>query len=101
MPIDVDAAAKTLNRMTVTRLRQRYAEVFGEAARSFNKQHLVKRIAWPLQANAEDDLSERARRRAELLARDADLRRRAHARRLLLRLGHVLIDENLIAVGIG
>ena len=45
MPIDVDAAVKTLNRMTVTPLRVRYAEVFGEAARSFNKQHLVKRIA--------------------------------------------------------
>jgi len=74
MPIDVDAAVKTLNRMTVTQLRQRYAEVFGEAARSFNKQHLVKRIAWRLQAMHEGDLSERARRRAHELANDADLR---------------------------
>jgi hypothetical protein len=59
MPIDVEAAVKALNRMTVTQLRQRYAEVFGEAARSFNKQHLVKRIAWRLQAIHEGDLSER------------------------------------------
>ena len=74
MPIDVDAASKALNRMTVMQLRDRYAEVFGEAARSFNKQHLVKRIAWRLQAIHEGDLSERARRRARDLANDADLR---------------------------
>ena len=79
MPIDVDAAVKTLNRMTVTQLRDRYAEVFGEAARSFNKQHLVKRIAWRLQAMHEGDLSERARRRARELANDADLRIRPPA----------------------
>src|SRR5262249_30080106 len=35
---------------------------------------LIKRIAWRLQALAEGDLSERARRRAQELARDADLR---------------------------
>jgi len=74
MPTDVDTAVKTLNRMTVTQLRVRYAEVFGEAARSFNKQHLIKRIAWRLQAIREGDLSERARRRAHELANDADLR---------------------------
>jgi len=35
---------------------------------------LVKRIAWRLQAKAEGDLSERARRRAAELIADADLR---------------------------
>lgn len=35
---------------------------------------MFKRIAWRIQALAEGDLSERARRRAEFLARDADLR---------------------------
>jgi hypothetical protein len=79
MPIDVEAAVRTLNRMTVTQLRERYGEVFGEAARSFNKQHLVKRIAWRLQAMHEGDLSERARRRARELANDADLRIRPPA----------------------
>lgn len=79
MPIDVEAAVKALNRMTVTQLRHRYAEVFGEAARSFNKQHLVKRIAWRLQAIHEGDLSERARRRARELANDADVRIRPPA----------------------
>jgi hypothetical protein len=79
MPIDVDAVLRTLNRMTVTQLRDRYAEVFGEPTRSFNKQHLVKRIAWRLQALDEGGLSERARRRAMELANDADLRLRAPA----------------------
>jgi hypothetical protein len=79
MPIDVDAAVKALNCMTVTQLRQRYAEVFGEAARSFNKPHLVKRIAWRLQAMHEGNLSERARHRARELANDADLRIRPPA----------------------
>ena len=79
MSIDVNAAVKTLNGMTVTQLRERYAEVFGEAARSFNKQHLVKRVTWRLQAMHEGDLSERARRRARELANDADLRIRPPA----------------------
>ena len=39
-----------------------------------NRQFLFRRIAWRLQALAEGDLSERARNRALLLARDADLR---------------------------
>ncbi|MCG3138849.1 MAG: hypothetical protein HJJLKODD_02718 [Phycisphaerae bacterium] len=74
MPIDVEAAVKVLSDLPVTRLRERYAEVFGEPTRSFNKQHLIKRITWRLQAIREGDLSERARRRARELANDADLR---------------------------
>ena len=64
-------------RKTVTELRVQYEDVFGEACRSNHKQWLIKRIAWRLQANAEGDLSERARRRAAELANDADLRTKA------------------------
>lgn len=64
----------SLELMTVDQLRQKYEEVFGEPARSRHKQYLVKRIIWRMQANAEGDLSERARRRALELANDADLR---------------------------
>ena len=64
----------TLQRMTVGQLRQRFAELFGEATTASNRTWLVKRIAWRLQALAEGDLSERARQRAAELARDADLR---------------------------
>lgn len=79
MVTNFDAELLALDGMAVSQLRQRYAEVFGEPARSFNKQHLVKRIAWRVQALQEGDLTERARRRARELARDADLRIRPPA----------------------
>ena len=63
-----------LQRLTVKQLRQKYAEVFGEVTNGHNKVWLVRRIAWRLQALAEGDLSDRARRRAGELACDADLR---------------------------
>jgi hypothetical protein len=63
-----------LERLSVGQLRQRFAELFGEATLASNRTWLVKRIAWRLQALAEGDLSERARRRAAELAHDADLR---------------------------
>jgi hypothetical protein len=63
-----------LQRLTISELKARYAEAFGEATRANNRAWLVKRLAWRLQALAEGDLSERARRRAAELANDADLR---------------------------
>ena len=66
-----------LHDLTIPTLRQRYREIFGEESKSSNKQFLFRRIAWRLQANAEGDLSERARRRAAEIADDRDLRTRA------------------------
>ncbi len=63
-----------LEQMTVGQLHDRYAEVFGEPVRSRHRQYLIRRIAWRLQANAEGGLSERALRRAEELADNADVR---------------------------
>jgi hypothetical protein len=63
-----------LKDMTVTELRRRYAEVFGEETPSRHKEYLVKRIAWRLQSQAEGGLSERARARAAELARELDIR---------------------------
>ena len=77
MAVNIGKEVSTMQRMTVTQLRERYEEVFGEACRSNHKQWLVKRIAWRLQANEEGDLSERARKRAAELANDADLRMKA------------------------
>jgi hypothetical protein len=51
-----------LQNLTVDELQQRHREVYGEAAQSRHKQHLVRRIAWRLQVLALGDLSERARR---------------------------------------
>jgi hypothetical protein len=66
-----------LRSLTVNGLREKYRKVFGEDSRSGNKDYLYRRIAWRLQASAEGDLSERARRRALEIANDADLRVRA------------------------
>jgi hypothetical protein len=63
-----------LQRLSIAQLRQRFAELFGEATTASNRTWLVKRIVWRMQALAEGDLSQRARRRAAELARDADLR---------------------------
>ena len=74
MELNIVHEVATLERLTVGQLRQRFAELFGEATQASNRTWLVKRIAWRLQALAEGDLSERARRRAAELACDADLR---------------------------
>ena len=63
-----------LERMTVGELHERYAEVFGEAARSRHREYLIRRIGWRIQADAEGGLSERALRRAAELADVADVR---------------------------
>ena len=72
--MNVARTVAALRRMTVAELRQEYARAFGEETRSRHKEHLVRRIAWRLQANVEGGLSERARRRAEELAADSDVR---------------------------
>ena len=69
-----------LRKLRTKALRARFEELFGEESRSSNHAHLFRRIAWRLQANAEGDLSERARKRALELAEDAALRLRAPRR---------------------
>ncbi len=66
-----------LRSLTVNGLRAKYRVVFGEDSRSWNMGYLYRRIAWRLQADAEGDLSERARRRALEIANESDLRVRA------------------------
>ncbi|HEY7310745.1 MAG TPA: DUF2924 domain-containing protein [Gemmataceae bacterium] len=74
MTLNVGKEIAALQRLTVKELRSRYAEAFGEDTNTNNRAWLIKRIAWRVQALAEGGLSERARRRAEELANDADLR---------------------------
>jgi len=77
MDSDVVAAIDDLRDMKVAALKRRYVALFGEESKSSNKQFLFRRIAWRLQANAEGDLSQRARERAAEIADDRDLRVRA------------------------
>jgi Protein of unknown function (DUF2924) len=77
MDITVLAAIEKLRAVNVAALKMQYQKVFGEESRSSNKQFLFRRIAWRLQADAEGELSERARLRSVEIADDADLRTRA------------------------
>ena len=74
MSVNVAKEVAALRRLTMRELRARHADAFRERTNANNKAWLIKRIAWRLQADAEGDLSERARRRAAELANDADLR---------------------------
>jgi hypothetical protein len=82
MSLNVGMLVSQLRGITVPELRCKYAELFGEEARSHHKSHLIRRIAWRMQALAEGDLPERSRHireRASEIANDADLRTRAPA----------------------
>jgi hypothetical protein len=70
----VAAEVARLERMTTGQVAARFREIFGEDCRSHNKRYLLRRIAWRLQSKAEGGLSERALKRAEELAKDADVR---------------------------
>ncbi|HEV7225255.1 MAG TPA: DUF2924 domain-containing protein [Pirellulales bacterium] len=74
MDLNFKEQLAALKRTEVRELQARYAELFGERPPTHHRVWLVKRIAWRLQALAEGDLSERARRRAAEIASDADLR---------------------------
>lgn len=63
-----------LQNKTVNQLVQRYEQVFNEECRSRNKQYLIRRIAWRLQANEEGGLSRAALKKAAELAEDAETR---------------------------
>lgn len=70
----IEQTLAALERMTVTQLRAQHLQVFGEETRACNRDFLIKRLAWRIQSLAEGGLSERAKRRAAELARDADIR---------------------------
>lgn len=74
MSLHVAQEIAQLRGMTVAQLRIKFAEVFGETTNAGNRDWLLKRVVWRLQAKAEGDITERARRRADELANDADLR---------------------------
>jgi hypothetical protein len=71
---DLTTEITALDRMTTGELAERYAELHGQPCRTRYRAYLIRKIAWRLQANAEGDLTERARRRAAELADDAEVR---------------------------
>jgi hypothetical protein len=73
MPLNIDREVAQMRKMTVGELHQKYVEVTAEEPRSRNKQWLVKRIAWKMQAREYGGLSEAALRRAKEIADACDL----------------------------
>jgi hypothetical protein len=69
-----------LGHMTGAELAEKYVALFGQAARSRNKDFLRKRLAWRIQELAEGGLSERAVARIEELGPDGIAARRRPAR---------------------
>ena len=99
---DVAVKLAALNAMTVTELRDKYENVFGEPTRSHNKDYLRKKIAWRVQEIAESGLSERARARIDELAVGAPDQWRAPARPRMAangRAGDAPRDSRLPAAG--
>ena len=56
-----------LRQMTIGDLQLEWMKVFGEPARSTNREHLWKRLAWKVQEQVYGGLSERAKTRIEEL----------------------------------
>lgn len=74
MALNITKEVANMERLSVGALCERYREVFGEDTKARNKQWLIKRIAWKLQANEEGDISERARKLAMEIAQSSDIR---------------------------
>lgn len=73
----LSAQIRSLVNLRTSELKEKYIEVYGEEPSTNNRENLLKRVAWRMQANAEGGLTERARLRADALANDADVRVRA------------------------
>jgi len=63
-----------LETLTITNVVEKFESLFGEKCLSRNGRYWIRRIARRLQANAEGNLSERARARAAELAIDSEVR---------------------------
>src|SRR5438045_9731897 len=63
-----------LREAPIAHVRARYREVFQEEPRSRHREHLFRRLAWRLQAVSQGGLTEAARRRADEIAHEADIR---------------------------
>ena len=74
MDTDIATQIDDLQTMTTGELAERYEQLQGQPCRTRHRAYLIRKVAWRIQANAEGDLSERARKRAAELANDAEVR---------------------------
>jgi len=74
---DIATEIAALDDLTTGELAEQYEQLHGQPCRTRHRAYLIRKVAWRMQAHAEGDLSERARRirqRAAELADDADVR---------------------------
>ena len=62
-----------LRQAPIAQIRARYRELFQEEPRSKHREHLLRRLAWRLQAVSHGGLTEAALRRADEIANAADI----------------------------
>ncbi len=74
MSLNINKEVACMKRMVTPELKDHFEDVCGERPRSGNRDWMIKKIAWRLQANEEGGLPERVRQRALALADDANLR---------------------------
>ena len=55
MDTDLQQQIESLRHLKTKELKRRFRELFGEESKSSNHQHLFRRIAWRLQAQAEGE----------------------------------------------
>ncbi len=70
----IEERIRAIDLMSTGELAAEYERLYRRECRTRHRGYLIRKIAWRLQANAEGDLSERARRRAAELADDAEVR---------------------------
>jgi DUF2924 family protein len=63
---------ESLRKLKTKQLKKRFCDVCGEASLSSNYTHLLRRVAWQLQANASGGLNARILKRASQLTITAD-----------------------------
>ncbi len=80
MEQSLSAEIERLRKMPTGELRERYAAVFGEPTKSYNREHLFKKITYRLQERAHGTLSERAKARAAELLDEGAIRASAPRR---------------------
>ncbi len=71
---EIDREVRRLKELPVRLLKEEYESLWGEPTRSNNRAFLVKRIVWRRQALECGGLSDEARQRALVLAKDVELR---------------------------
>ncbi len=74
MSLRIAHEVATLKKLTTGELKDRYESVCECRPRSHNRDWLIKKIIWHMQAAEQGGLPQRARQRALEIANDADLR---------------------------